>query len=98
MQSVHCTDTYTVLGGSQTQRMFHRGIVNFAVCGGDDDNGDDDDDRLQSPPKDELIVGSTSMVVEVPRGCKRDEKHLLQLNTGMTKPTISLVTSMAWIA
>lgn len=50
------------------------------------------------PPKDELIVGSTSMVVEVPRGCKRDEKHLLQLNTGMTKPTISLVTSMAWIA
>lgn len=50
------------------------------------------------PPKDELIVGSTSMVVEVPRGCKHDEKHLLQLNTGMTKPTTSLVTSMAWIA
>lgn len=51
-----------------------------------------------APPKDELIVGSKSMVVEVPRGCKHDEKHLLQLNTGMTKPTISLVTSMAWIA
>lgn len=51
-RSVHCTDTYTVLGGSQTQRMFHRGIVNFAVCCGDDDNGDDDDDdRLQSPPQ-----------------------------------------------
>lgn len=64
-RSVHCTDTYTVLGRSLTQTMFHRGsstsscaMETMAVMM-----------ISSSYPHDELIIASQPMVAGVPRGC-----------------------------
>lgn len=61
-RSVHCTDTYTVLGRSLTQRAFQRGSF-FMCC--TDNNDDDDDDQLQS----HTWRASQPTVDDVPRGC-----------------------------
>lgn len=61
-RSVHCTDTYTVLGRSLNQRAFQRGSF-FMCC--TDNNDDDDDDQLQS----HTWRASQPTVDDVPRGC-----------------------------
>lgn len=65
-RSVHCTDTYTVLG-SLTQRMFHRGSSTSSCA------AETTTTMMisSSHPHDELIIASQPMVVGVPRGCKR---------------------------
>lgn len=64
---VHCTDTYTVLGRSLTQRMFHRGSSTSSCAA-----------QMtmmisSSHSHDKLIITSQLMVVGVPRGCKCKE-------------------------
>ncbi len=68
-RSVHCTDTYTVLGRRLTQRIFHRGSSTSSCA----TEATTIMMISSSHPHDDCIIASQLMDVDAPRGCERKE-------------------------